>query len=222
MSERAGGSFSCQAVLFDLDGVLVDSRICIERSWTAWADRRQIDRELVLGLAHGRRTRETLQLVAPHLDPEVEIAELARAELQDLDGALAMPGARALLNALPENRWAIVTSGLRAISVARLRHVGLPIPAVFVTAEDVERGKPFPDGYLTAASRLRYRPEQCLVVEDTPPGIAAARAAGMRVIAVATTYPREQLLGADHIAGGVDDLFLRAEEDVLRLTATHS
>lgn len=189
----------CCALLFDLDGVLVDSRAVVERTWQRWAHRHQLDAEQILRVAHGRRTRDTLQLVVPHLDLDAATAWLDAAELADFEGLLAVDGALRLLSSLPPTAWAVVTSGGRALARRRLESVGAPIPRVLVASEDVECGKPAPNGYLLAGKRLACVPASCLVFEDTPPGVAAARAAGARVVALTTTHSAEELLEADAV-----------------------
>ncbi len=190
-------SFACDALLFDLDGVLVDSAEVVERTWRRWAARHGFDPDEVVRIAHGRRTLETVRHVAPHLAADDEVAALAASESTETDGVYEVPGARELLVSLPRGSWAIVTSGIRPVAELRIRHTGLPTPRVLVTADQVRHGKPHPEGYLTAAERLGVDPARCVVVEDTPPGIEAAHAGGMRVIAVASTYPAEALGRAD-------------------------
>ena len=180
-------------ILFDLDGVLVDSTECVERSWRTWAVRRGLDPERVMQVAHGRRTIETVALVAPHLSLADEVAALEGVEAQTTEGVYEIPGARELLERLPRDAWAIVTSGVRAVATLRIRHTGLPMPRVLVCADEIRRGKPDPEGYLTAAARLGRAPADCVVIEDTPPGLEAARAAGMRSIGIAGTYPASAL-----------------------------
>jgi sugar-phosphatase len=178
-------TLSCDALLFDLDGVLVDSAQVVERTWRRWAARHGLDADDVIRLAHGRRTIETVRLLAPHAMAEDEVAALAASESTETDGVYEVPGARALLASLPEGSWAIVTSGVRPVAELRIRHTRLPMPRVLVTADQVRHGKPHQEGYLTAAARLGVNPARCIVVEDTPPGIEAAHAGGMRAIGVA-------------------------------------
>ncbi len=185
------------AILFDLDGVLVNSRANIERHWQVWAQQRGLDFDEIVRTSHGRRALEVIQSLAPHLPAAAEAQALSQREAEDTDGVEPIPGAADLLAALPAQAWAIVTSGTRAIAIARLRHVGLPLPAVLVTADDVSQGKPDPEGYLQAAERLGIAAPHCLVIEDAPPGIQAAQAAGMAVIGVATTYPASELWAAN-------------------------
>jgi mannitol-1-/sugar-/sorbitol-6-phosphatase len=191
-------SLRCAAILFDLDGVLVDSAACIEGTWRRWALDHQLDPARVIALAHGRRATETLQLVAPHLRAETELAALAASEWKTRDGILEIEGAREILQQLPSGTWGIVTSGIREAAIFRLRHTGLPVPEVLVCADEIQRGKPDPEGYLTAACRLGVSPEACIVIEDAPAGLEAARAAGMRSIGVSGTYSRERLAIADY------------------------
>jgi len=181
-------------ILFDLDGVLVDSTECVERSWRTWATRRGLDPERVMQVAHGRRTIETVALVAPHLSLTEEVAALEGVEAHTTDGVYEIPGARELLERLPSDAWAVVTSGVRAVATLRIRHTGLPMPRVLVCADEIHRGKPDPEGYLNAAARLGRAPADCVVIEDTPPGLEAARAAGMRSIGIAGTYPASALM----------------------------
>jgi mannitol-1-/sugar-/sorbitol-6-phosphatase len=186
-------SLQCDALIFDLDGVLVDSTPCIERQMRRWAARHKLDAPAVLELAHGRRTVETIRLVAPHLDAEVEAAALEAAEAADTDSVLAMPGARALLAALPPTAWAIATSNSRPTAIMRLQHTALPMPRVLISAESVQQGKPHPEAYLSAAAQLGVDPRHCLVVEDAPAGVSAGRAAGMVVLALLGTHAAHQL-----------------------------
>jgi len=185
------------AILFDLDGVLVDSTACVERTWRNWAARHDLDPDSVMAVAHGRRTVETVSLVAPHLVVAHEVAALEGAESNTTEGIHEVPGARELLERLPDGAWAIVTSGTRPVATLRIRHTGLPMPRVLVCADEIDRGKPDPEGYLTAAARLGRAPADCVVIEDTPPGLEAARAAGMRSIGIAGTYPASALTIAD-------------------------
>jgi sugar-phosphatase len=185
--------FTCDAVLFDMDGTLVDSSHCVEKTWRLWAEKHGVDIEALLAISHGRQNYETIRMIAPHLDTPEELAFLVRAEEECRDGIAAVPGARALLDSLDPAAWAIVTSAWRTLAELRLNCAGLPVPEVLVTADDVSRSKPHPDGYLTAASRLGVAPAACIVIEDAPAGVEAARAAGMPVIGITTTFPRERL-----------------------------
>jgi mannitol-1-/sugar-/sorbitol-6-phosphatase len=210
-------TLECEAVLFDVDGVLVDSRAVVERSWALWAARRGIDPKGIVQRAHGRRTIETIRALAPQLDADEETAWLESAELQDTGGLVALPGAETALRAVPDSRRALVTSGGRALASMRMRAAGLPVPSVLVAAEDVQIGKPAPDGYLLAARRLGFEAHECVVVEDAPPGITAGRASGAHVIALTTTFPATALTEASVIVPTLDAVQIAAEGRYLRI-----
>ncbi|MYW90030.1 HAD-IA family hydrolase [Amycolatopsis rubida] len=184
---------SCRAVLFDLDGVLVDSMPTIVRQLREWAAGRGLEPDQVVELSHGRGNLDLVRLVAPALDAEREARLMEAREVDDVDGITARPGARAALEALPPAAWAVVTSGNDGVARARLRVAELPVPGVLVTADDVAKSKPDPEGYLAAAARLGARPRDCVVFEDAPAGIAAARAGGIRVVGVAGTLGTAEL-----------------------------
>ena len=188
--------FEPRAVLSDLDGVLVDSAAVIEQTWRGFADRHGLDPDEVVAAGHGRRSIDLIRLVAPHLDAEIEAANVEREEIAQTTGLRPLPGARELVDAVPAERFAIVTSGSRALALARLRAAGLPVPAVLVTAEEVDDGKPHPAGYLRAAELLGVDPAHSVVLEDAPAGVEAGRAAGMTVIAVLTTNDASALTRA--------------------------
>lgn len=188
--------FECEALLFDLDGVLIDSTSCVIRHWEEWARQHGLDVTAVMQIAYGLRTVETIHLIAPHLDAEKEAERFTAVELVDTDGVVAIEGALPLLVGLPGDVWAIVTSGSRELATARLRRAGLPIPQTLVSGDEVRQGKPAPEPYLLGAKRLCKAVENCLVIEDAPAGIEAARAAGMRVIGITTTHSQEDLRGS--------------------------
>ena len=188
--------FEPRAVLSDLDGVLVDSAAVIEQTWRGFADRHGLDPDEVVAAGHGRRSIDLIRLVAPHLDAEIEAANVEREEIAQTTGLRPLPGARELVDAVPAERFAIVTSGSRALALARLRAARLPVPAVLVTAEEVDDGKPHPAGYLRAAELLGVDPAHSVVLEDAPAGVEAGRAAGMTVIAVLTTNDASALTKA--------------------------
>jgi sugar-phosphatase len=186
-STLSGRSFA--ALLFDMDGTLLNSIAAAERVWTAWAERHGLDVAAFLPTIHGMRGIETIaRLALPGVDPVAEAQAVLEGELADVDGVVAIDGAAAFLAALPTDRWAIVTSAPRPLALRRLAAAGLPTPAVLVTAEDVAHGKPAPDCFLLAAERLGQRIEDCLVFEDAPAGIQAAEAAGAAVVVVTITH----------------------------------
>jgi sugar-phosphatase len=173
-----------RGLLFDNDGVLVDSDAAVAASWSRWALEHDLDPAAVLAVVHGRRAADTVaDLVAE--DRRAAAAELIdRYELQDAGTVPAVAGAADLLAALPPDVWAVVTSGTPALAAARLTAAGLPLPGAMVTGHDVRTGKPDPEGYLLGARLLGVPPEETVVVEDAPAGIAAGRAAGARVVGV--------------------------------------
>lgn len=181
------GQVACRALLFDMDGVLVDSQLLIERHLRNWANRNELDPNHVVAASHGRTNEELVRVVAPHLDAVTEGKLLVAEDLRDVANLAPCRGAQSLVEALPARTWAIVTSAYQPVALARLGEAGLPLPEVMVTADDVTAGKPAPDPYLMAAHRLGVPIRDCIVVEDAPAGVAAARAADARVIGVATT-----------------------------------
>jgi len=184
------------AFLVDLDGVLVDSAAAVTRTWMWWASLRGLDPGPFIR-AHGRPSREAIAELAPELDAELEAALVEEREIHDTADVTAMPGAAAMLEAgLP---LAIVTSGSRGLAEARLRAAGLRRPEVLVSVDEVSRGKPDPEPYLLAASRLGVSPVRCTVFEDAPAGVQAGKAAGMRVVALTTSVTAKELDGADQI-----------------------
>lgn len=181
------------AVLFDVDGVLLDSTAAHRRVWTTWARRHGLDPDVVWQLTFGRRPEDTVQDAAPHLDPAAERRCLDALLAGEKDGFPAVEGATDLLNALPLSRWAIVTSGDRKSVHERFALADLPLPTVQVYGADVEQAKPAPGCFLLAASRLGVSPSGCLVVEDAPAGVQAARAAGCTVVGLTTTHTAAEL-----------------------------
>ena len=203
-------SFQCSAILFDLDGVLVDSTRSVARQWRLWATENIIDPERVLEIAHGRRTIEVVRILAPHLDAKSEETKLEKREADDIDGVAVMPGAADLLKSIPEGLWCVVTSGTRYLATSRLRFAQLPIPRVLVAADDVQKGKPDPEPYLKGAELLKVRPADCLVIEDAPNGIRSAHAGGMKAIALTSTYPAADLQEADVVLKNLKQIQVRS------------
>ncbi|MGH7656072.1 MAG: HAD-IA family hydrolase [Gemmatimonadaceae bacterium] len=191
-----------------MDGVLVDSKAVIERVLQRWADRRGLDREAMLHLPHGQKTSDTVRNVAPHLNLAEEVAWLDAEEEGDLAGIVEVKGAAALVGALAPGEWALVTSAGRDLAGMRLAAAHVPLPRTIVSGESVKRGKPNPEGYLMGARLLGRQPDDCVVLEDAPAGIAAGLAAGMRVVGVATTYDRARLapLGCSAIVSTLADI----------------
>lgn len=197
--------------MFDMDGTLVDSTAAVERSWATWGSEYGLTRS-ALEAGHGQPASQLVtsllggDRVAEGLD---RIAEL---ELADIQGITILPGALELLNSLPADRVAIVTSATRALATARIAAAGLTAPAVVVTFDDVRHGKPNPEPFLTGAARLGIDPTRCLVVEDAPAGVAAARAAGCATLAVTTTSARA-MLDADLVVDSLAEVSIVAGPD---------
>jgi sugar-phosphatase len=186
-------TFNCSAILFDLDGVLVDSTRSVSRQYRLWAQKANLDPRIVENIPHGVRAIDVVRQLAPHLDAEAEVERLEKMEAEDQEGVVVMPGATELLASIPGNRWCVVTSGTRYLATCRLKHANLPIPRVMVSADDVSKGKPDPEPYLTGARLLGMNSTDCLVIEDAPAGIQAAHAGKMKVIAITSTYPASAL-----------------------------
>ncbi len=186
----------CRAVLFDLDGVLIDSTPAVARVWSGWARERGFDPAEVVRKAHGRPSITTVREYLPGADHEAENGEVERREIADVAGVVPLPGAVELLQALSPDRWAIVTSCTRALALVRIRAAGLPEPRYLVTSTDVLRGKPDPEPYRKGAATLGFAAADCVVIEDAPAGIVAGRAAGARVLALRTTAGDAELAAA--------------------------
>ena len=211
---------TCSGILFDLDGVLVDSTPAVARVWRGWAEKHGLDPDYVVKWAHGRRSIETIRRVAPYMDAARENAKVEQREIEDLEGVRAIEGAAELVASIPPDQWTVVTSATRALAEARMRYVHLPLPKDAITAELVERGKPDPEPYLKGAALLGFPPSECLVIEDTVAGIKSAKAAGMQAIGLSTTYPAHELCEADVVVRSCADIRVEvqtAAEDNLAL-----
>lgn len=207
------------AILFDLDGVLVDSQAAIDGVWQSWCGRHRLDPSTVLPAIHGRRSVDIVQRFAPEADLAAEVAWLLHAEVEAAEGLRPFPGVPELLAALAQAPWGIVTSGGRALATARLRAAGIVPPSVMVTADDVSAGKPSPEGYRRAAGSLGVPPARCVVIEDAPAGVQAGLAAGAAVVAVTSTMPAAALAHATLVVSSIGQLSVvrGAEGCVLRL-----
>jgi len=203
----------CAAILFDMDGVLIDSTPAVARVWRQWARERGFDPETVVRMAHGRPSISTIRDLLPHADHKAEDREVERREIADLEGVVPLPGARQLLASLPAERYAIVTSSTRKLAEARLQTARLPLPEFFVTSSDIVNGKPHPEPYLKAAGKLGVAAVDCVVVEDVPSGIRSGKAAGARVIAFPTTGGADELrsTGADWVLQNCESLVVTCD-----------
>ncbi len=192
---------TAKALLFDMDGVLINSIPAVERVWKRWAIEHGFDPEEVVRRTHGRPSISTLRDLLPNADHEAENKVIERCEMEDLEDVVPLPGASALLAALPRDAWAIVTSCTRPLAEVRIRAAGLPIPEHFITSTEITHGKPHPEPYLKGAAALGLAGAECIVVEDVPAGIRSGKSAGARVIAFRTTTVETELkdAGADWI-----------------------
>ncbi|SEV83175.1 HAD-IA family hydrolase [Luteibacter sp. 329MFSha] len=192
MRLQSGTVIEAQALLFDMDGTLIDSRVVVEKIWKRWCDENGIDWHTVLPRLHGVRMRDSVEMFAkPGMDVEAVYQRLYREEVEDVDGIVPIPGAVELLASLPPEAWTIVTSADTVLAKARLGAAGLVPPPRMVTGEIVTLGKPDPEGYLLGARRMGADPKDCLVFEDAKAGIDAGLAAGARVVAIAGDHPEE-------------------------------
>jgi mannitol-1-/sugar-/sorbitol-6-phosphatase len=213
----------CAALLFDMDGVLINSTPAVARVWRRWAMERGFDPDEVVERAHGRPSLTTVREYLPSADHEAENHEVERREIEDLEGVVPLPGALDLLSSLPEDRWTIVTSCTRPLAQVRIKAAGLPLPKKLITSNDIVHGKPDSEPYLKAASLLGFAPRDCLVVEDVPAGIRAGKAAGARVIAFKTTVPESALLdaGVNWVLNNCSDIRAASASSGLRLTLNY-
>jgi sugar-phosphatase len=206
--------FTVRAVLFDMDGTLIDSTPAVDRAWATWEQRWNV-RLGVRASALGRPARDIVAERVPAADAEAAFLDIERLEVADTAGIVVLPGVRELLAALPADRWAVATSCSAPLAAARLGATGIA-PPVLVTASDTALGKPNPDPYLAAAARLGIVPADCLVVEDAIAGVAAGRAAGCAVLGVLGSVPGEAL-GADAVAPDLTAVRVERAGDRLRI-----
>ncbi|WP_199181852.1 HAD-IA family hydrolase [Cryobacterium sp. N21] len=218
LSGLVGSRFD--AVLFDMDGTLIDSTQAVERAWERWS--------LELGIrnpfgkqGHGRPAEDLVrEVVAPDV-AEAAVTRLRQMEEDDTDGVIAFPGVQRLLSSFPAANWAIVTSCTRNLAFARLAAAGLPFPMHMITFDDVNAGKPSPDPFLLAARRLGVDPARCLVVEDTVAGLISGRAAGCTTLAVTGTQPLHELRAhSDHVVLSLEKLVLVARGNAVEATGS--
>lgn len=210
----------CKGILFDMDGILISSLGSVDRSWTKWSLMRGVDPVYACRIAHGCRSIETVAILRPDLDPEIENEIIEGMEIEDTDGVAILPGVMDLLTALPRDRWTVVTSATEPLARSRLAAGGIPMPDRIVTAESVREGKPHPAPYLAGAALLSLRPEECVVFEDAASGAKAGRAAGCTVVATTFAGSVESLAAAHYLIPdliGVQATILPGEEG-LQLT----
>jgi sugar-phosphatase len=206
---------TCRAILSDLDGTLIDSATCVDYAWETWARHHNLDINQIKKSAHGMRTADSLKLLVPHLDLNTEIQNLEDLECSCTIDLAAIAGAPEFLSSLAPGHWAIVTSGSKRLANHRLGYVGLPRPTVFVTADDVTSGKPDPHCYLLAAKGLGVAPVQCIVLEDSPAGIKAGKAAGAIVIAIGVSSVNHDISDADFVVHDLTNLKVESDKSGL-------
>jgi mannitol-1-/sugar-/sorbitol-6-phosphatase len=200
-----------------MDGVLVSSIGAAVRSWKRWARLYDLPYAENFEVPHGMRALDLVKMLRPDIDPHAGLKVIEDMEVADVADLKVLPGVKALLEGLPQERWTIVTSAQRRLLLARLTAVGLTVPERVITGEMVERGKPDPEPYRRGAELLGFRPEECVVVEDAPSGVGAGKAAGCRVLAVLGTHSAEDLRGADWVVGSLEGLAVRVDEAGLEL-----
>jgi len=209
-----------KGILFDMDGVLVSSIGSVVRCWRQWAEHYEVPNAEIYEVPHGMRAIEIVKALRPDIDAEEGLRYIEDLEMDDVADLVVLPGVKALLESLPVERWAIVTSATRRLLLGRLKAAGLPIPERIISADMVERGKPDPEPYRRGAELLGLRPEDCLVVEDAPSGVGAGLAAGSRVLGVVGTHTAEDLDGADWIVGSLEGVKVTVVAEGLELRFT--
>jgi len=214
----------CAALLFDLDGVLINSTPAVARVWRRWAIEHGFNPGEVVARAHGRPSLTTVREYLPNADHQAENREVERREIEDLEGVVPLPGALDLLASLPEDRWTIVTSCTRPLAEVRIKAAGLPLPKKLITSNDITHGKPNPEPFLKGASVLGFPAHDCVVLEDVPAGVRAGKSADARVIAFTTTVQESALreAGADWILNNCGDIGLLNHGRELRLALNSS
>jgi sugar-phosphatase len=210
-------SVETKGILFDNDGVLISSIGSVVRSWRKWAAMYGVPNADAYEVPHGVRAIEVIRVLRPDIDAVEGLRVIEDIELEDVADLEVLAGVRALLNSLPADRWAIVTSGTRRLIEGRLAVAKLPLPERLITADDVVNGKPDPEPYRKGAALLGFSSADCIVVEDAPSGIGAGIAAGSRVLAVLGTHPVEELHAATWVVRSLADLKVTEVDGMLRL-----
>jgi sugar-phosphatase len=200
-----------------MDGVLVSSIDAAVRNWRIWAKRYGVPNADEFVIPHGVRSIDLVKMLRPDIDPQEGQRAIEDLEVEDVADLQVLPGVKVLLESLPPERWAIVTSATRRLLLARLKAAGLPVPERIITGEMVERGKPDPEPYRRGAELLCFRPEECVVVEDAPSGVGAGKAAGCRVLAVLGTHSAEELGAANWVVGSLEGVAVKVGREALEL-----
>jgi mannitol-1-/sugar-/sorbitol-6-phosphatase len=208
---------TARGILFDMDGVLISSIGTAVRSWKHWAKLYDLPNAETFEVPHGMRAIDLVRMLRPDIDPQDGLRVIEDMEVEDVADLKILPGVKALLESLPPERWAIVTSATRRLLLARLLAAGLPVPERIISGDMVERGKPDPEPYRRGAELLGFRPEECVVVEDAPSGVGSGIAAGCRVLGVLGTHSAEDLRSAQWVVGSLEGLTARTNAEGLEL-----
>jgi sugar-phosphatase len=209
-----------KGLLFDMDGVLVSSIGSVVRCWRVWAKQYDVPNAEDYKVPHGMRAIDIIRSLRPDIDPLQGLRDIEDLEIADTSDLKVLPGAKQLLESLPAERWAIVTSATRRLMLGRLEVAGLPAPERIISADDVERGKPDPEPYRRGAELLGYRADECIVVEDAPSGVGAGKAAGSQVLGVIGTHTLAQLHQADWVVQSLAGVVAASHNGGLELRFT--
>jgi sugar-phosphatase len=211
-----------KGLLFDMDGVLVSSIGSVNRCWTKWAKHYGVENADTYQIPHGTRAVDIIKTLKPGLDVAEGLKLIEDMEIEDVADLDVLGGAKDLLESLPIERWAIVTSATKRLAIARLGVAGLPVPERFITGDMVEKGKPDPEPYRRGAEMLGFAAKDCVVVEDAPSGVGAGVAAGCRVLGVLGTHSAEELraAGLSWVVASLEDVKVSVAEGLLRVELT--
>jgi mannitol-1-/sugar-/sorbitol-6-phosphatase len=213
-------SVAAKGILFDMDGVLISSIASVRRCWRRWAKMYDVPNADEYEVPHGVRALDIVRSLRPDIDAQAGLKVIEDMEVEDVAGLQVLPGVKALLESLPPERWAIVTSSTSRLLLVRLQAAGLPVPGRIISADMVERGKPDPEPYRRGAELLGFAAADCLVVEDAPSGVGAGKAAGCRVLGVLGTHSRADLHEANWVVSSLERLAVKANGDGLELRFT--
>jgi mannitol-1-/sugar-/sorbitol-6-phosphatase len=208
---------AAKGILFDMDGVLINSIGSVVRCWQRWAAMYDVPDAAHYEVPHGTRAIDIVKLLRPDIDPQEGLRVIEDLEMEDMADLTVLPGVKTLLESLPPERWAIVTSATRRLLLGRLAQAGLPVPERIISGDMVERGKPDPEPYRRGAELLGFRPEECVVVEDAPSGVGAGIAAGCRVLGVLGTHSLDELDAASWVVSSLEELVVTVRVDGLEL-----
>jgi mannitol-1-/sugar-/sorbitol-6-phosphatase len=220
LSEVTSGNVTAvqtRGLLFDMDGVLISSIGSVVRCWRQWARIYDIPGADTYDVPHGMRAIEIVKTLRPDIDPEEGLRVIEDLEMEDMDDLKVLPGVKKLLEGLPPERWAIVTSATKRLLLGRLAMAGLPVPTRLISGDMVERGKPDPEPYRRGAALLGLESQECVVVEDAPSGVGAGLAAGCRVLGTLGTHSAEELKEATWITESLEGVKVVVGESGLEL-----